>query len=81
MKFFAVCLTDFCLLLLENDIHKKLDLDPDTTNVHQALNILARFCGLLCRRVNIGKMWWPAPVEDVERWELHGSNLDDLPVE
>ncbi|CAL2266507.1 unnamed protein product [Prunus armeniaca] len=30
----------------ENDIHKKLDLDLDTTNVHQALNILARFCGL-----------------------------------
>ncbi|CAL8115429.1 unnamed protein product [Prunus armeniaca] len=30
----------------ENDIHKKLDLGPDTTNVHQALNILARFCGL-----------------------------------
>ncbi|CAL8119229.1 unnamed protein product [Prunus armeniaca] len=40
----------------ENDIHKKLDLAPDTTNVHQALNILAR-------------------------WELHGSNLDDLLVE
>ncbi|CAL8994015.1 unnamed protein product [Prunus brigantina] len=40
----------------ENDIHKKLDLGPDTTNVLQALNILAR-------------------------WELHGSNLDDLPVE
>ncbi|CAL9004766.1 unnamed protein product [Prunus brigantina] len=30
----------------ENDIHKKLDLSPDTTNVHKALNILARFCGL-----------------------------------
>ncbi|CAL2239352.1 unnamed protein product [Prunus armeniaca] len=46
MEFFVVCLTNFCLLLVENDIHKKFDLGPDTTNVHQALNILARFCGL-----------------------------------
>ncbi|CAL8152791.1 unnamed protein product [Prunus armeniaca] len=30
----------------ENDIHKKLDLGPNTINVHQALNILARFCAL-----------------------------------
>ncbi|CAL8152758.1 unnamed protein product [Prunus armeniaca] len=30
----------------ENDIHNKLDLGLDKTNVHQALNILARFCGL-----------------------------------
>ncbi|CAL2255716.1 unnamed protein product [Prunus armeniaca] len=30
----------------ENDIHKKLDLGPNTINVHQALNIIARFCAL-----------------------------------
>ncbi|CAL8081775.1 unnamed protein product [Prunus armeniaca] len=40
----------------ENDIHKKLNLGLNTINVHQALNILAR-------------------------WELHGSDLDDLSVE
>ncbi|CAL9010781.1 unnamed protein product [Prunus brigantina] len=66
----------------ENDIHKKLDLGPDTTNVHQALNILARFCGL---RWLLSEHWNEAgglpPAEDVERWELQGLDLDDLLVE
>ncbi|CAL2247202.1 unnamed protein product [Prunus armeniaca] len=66
----------------ENDIHKKLDLCPDTTNVHQALNILARLCGLRWflseHRKEAGGL---PPAEDVERWKLHGSDLDDLPVE
>ncbi|KAI5323069.1 hypothetical protein L3X38_032141 [Prunus dulcis] len=34
----------------ENNICKKLDLGPDMTNVHQALNIIARFCGLYAIR-------------------------------
>ncbi|CAL2227386.1 unnamed protein product [Prunus armeniaca] len=82
MEFFAVCLTDFCLLLVENDIHKKLDLGPNTINVHQALNILARFCGLhwLLSEHRKEADGLP-PTEDVERWELHGSDLDDLLVE
>ncbi|CAL2249543.1 unnamed protein product [Prunus armeniaca] len=50
----------------ENDIHKKLDLGPNTINLlseHQ-------------------KETDGLPLaEDVERWELHGSDLDDLPVE
>ncbi|CAL9004648.1 unnamed protein product, partial [Prunus brigantina] len=65
----------------ENDIHKKLDLSPDTTNVHKALNILARFCGLRWllseHQKEAGGL---PPAEDVERWELHGSDLDDLPA-
>ncbi|CAL2259686.1 unnamed protein product [Prunus armeniaca] len=69
-------------MLVENDIHKKLDLCPDTTSVHQALNILARFCGLRWllseHRKEAGGL---PPAEDVERWELHGSDLDDLPIE
>ncbi|CAL2225057.1 unnamed protein product [Prunus armeniaca] len=66
----------------ENDIHKKLDLSPNTINVHQALNILARFCGLrwLLSEHQKEANGLP-PAEDVERWELHGSELDDLPVE
>ncbi|CAL2270898.1 unnamed protein product [Prunus armeniaca] len=66
----------------ENDIHKKLNLGSNTINVHQALNILARFCGL---RWLLSEHQKEAdglpPAEDVERWELHGSDLDDLPVE
>ncbi|CAL2246245.1 unnamed protein product [Prunus armeniaca] len=66
----------------ENDIHKKLDLRLNTTNVYQALNILARFCGLRWllseHKTEAGGL---PPAEDVERWELHGSDLDDLPVE
>ncbi|CAL9019557.1 unnamed protein product [Prunus brigantina] len=81
MKFFAVCLTDFCLLLVKNDVHKKLDLGPDTTNVHQVLNILGRFCVLHWllseHQKEAGGL---PPAEDVERWELHGSDLDDLPA-
>ncbi|CAL2253643.1 unnamed protein product [Prunus armeniaca] len=66
----------------ENDIYKKLDLGPNTINVHQALNILARFCGLrwLLSEHRKEADGLP-PAEDVERWELHGSDLDDLPVE
>lgn len=82
MEFFAVCLTDFCLMLVENDIHKKLNLGSNTINVHQALNILARFCGL---RWLLSEHQKEAdglpPAEDVERWELHDSDLDNLPVE
>ncbi|CAL2226484.1 unnamed protein product [Prunus armeniaca] len=66
----------------ENDIHKKLNLGSNTINVHLALNILARFCGL---RWLLSEHQKEAdglpPAEDVERWELHGSDLDDLPVE
>ncbi|CAL9026830.1 unnamed protein product [Prunus brigantina] len=65
----------------ENDICKKLDLCPDMTNVHQALNILARFCGLRWllseHQKEAGGL---PPAEDVERWELLGSDLDDLPA-
>ncbi|CAL8162074.1 unnamed protein product [Prunus armeniaca] len=66
----------------ENNIHKKLDLGPNTINVHQALNILARFCGLRWllsehRKEADGLLL----AEDVERRELHGSDLDNLPVE
>ncbi|CAL2276676.1 unnamed protein product [Prunus armeniaca] len=66
----------------ENDIHKKLNLGPNTINVHQALNILARFCGL-CWLLSEHQKEADGlpPAEDVERWELHGSDLDDLPVE
>ncbi|CAL2259755.1 unnamed protein product [Prunus armeniaca] len=66
----------------ENDIHKKLDLGPNTINVHQALNILVRFCGLrwLLNEHQKEADGLP-PAEDVERWERHGSDLDDLPVE
>ena len=46
MEFFDVYLTNFHLFLAENDICKKLDLCPNMTDVHQALNILARFCAL-----------------------------------
>ncbi|CAL2260518.1 unnamed protein product [Prunus armeniaca] len=66
----------------ENDIHKKLDLGPNMINVHQTLNIFARFCGLrwlLSEHQNEADGLPPA--EDVDRWELHGSDLDDLPVE
>ncbi|CAL2275852.1 unnamed protein product [Prunus armeniaca] len=82
MEFFAVCLTDFCLMLVENDIHKKLNLASNTINVHQALNILARFCGL-CWLLSEHQKEADGlpPAEDVERWELHGLDLDDLPVE
>ncbi|PQQ01392.1 cyclic dof factor 2 [Prunus yedoensis var. nudiflora] len=41
----VVYLIDFRLLLVENDIRKKLDLGSDMTKVHQALNIFARFFG------------------------------------
>ena len=82
MEFFAVCLTDFCLMLVENDIHKKLNLGSNTINVHQALNILARFCGLRWllseHQKEAGGL---PPAEDVERWELYGSDLDDLLIE
>ncbi|CAL2246383.1 unnamed protein product [Prunus armeniaca] len=43
MEFSNTYLTDFRLLLAENDIHKKLGLGPDMTKVCQALNILAKF--------------------------------------
>ncbi|CAL8117125.1 unnamed protein product [Prunus armeniaca] len=50
----------------ENDIHKKLNLGSNTINLLSEHQKEAD--GLL-------------PAEDVERWELHGSDLDDLPVE
>lgn len=40
----AMCLTDFCLLLVQNVIRKKLVLDPNMTKVLQALNIPFQFC-------------------------------------
>ncbi|CAL8156058.1 unnamed protein product [Prunus armeniaca] len=61
---FAVPLT-YCD---ENGIRKKFDLGPDMTNVHQALNILARFYGLHWllseHRKEDGGL---PPTEDVER--------------
>ncbi|CAL2266487.1 unnamed protein product [Prunus armeniaca] len=66
----------------ENDIHKKFDLGPNTINVHQALNIFVRFCGLHCLLSEHQKETDGLPLaKDVERCELHGSDLDDLPVE
>ncbi|CAL9003155.1 unnamed protein product [Prunus brigantina] len=65
----------------ENVIHKKLDLSPDMTNVHKALNILARFCGLRWLLSEHQKEAGGLPsAEDVEKWELHSSDLDDLPA-
>ncbi|CAL2278269.1 unnamed protein product [Prunus armeniaca] len=53
-------------LKCENDILKKLDLGPNMTKL------------LSEHRKEAGGL---PPVEDVERWKLHGSDLDDLPTE
>ncbi|CAL9012003.1 unnamed protein product, partial [Prunus brigantina] len=36
-------LTNFCLLLVADDISKKLELGPDMAKVHRALNIPQKF--------------------------------------
>ena len=38
-----LCLTNFCLMLADDAIRKKLVLDPDMTKVRQALSIPAKF--------------------------------------
>ncbi|CAL2237718.1 unnamed protein product [Prunus armeniaca] len=62
--------TNFCLLLVADDISKKLELEPDMAKVRRALNIAQKFREwrwLLSEyREEDGGL---PPAEDVERWK------------
>ncbi|KAI5322885.1 hypothetical protein L3X38_031957 [Prunus dulcis] len=63
----------------ENAIRKKLDLDPNMTKIKQALNIPVQFHKWRCEHwKEVGGLLL---TKDIERWKLHGSDLNDLPAE
>lgn len=67
-------------MLAEDDISKKLDLEPNI--VLQAMNIHTKICEWhwLWSEYQRKTGGLP-PTKDIERWKLHGPHSDDLPNE